>query len=110
MSTLTFNVPGDVIDSLPTDGTVPNHNEIQILDALFLQNQSKVNRILTESKDVLILALLFILFSLPQIDPLIHKLVPYSAKSPYVLLGVKTVLFSICYFIIKNWYLVRNKK
>ena len=55
---------GDSIGSLPTDQSVPNHNEIRLIDTLFKQNQSTINRILSGLKDVLIIGILFIVFSL----------------------------------------------
>lgn len=103
------DVPGDVIDNLPTDQTVPSHNEVQILDTLFRQKQGTMQHILVHSKDVLIVGFLFVIFSLPQIDTLIEKFVPATASSPYILILIKCLLVMAIYFILKNWYLGRKK-
>lgn len=108
MSIAQGNIPGDVIDNLPTDQTVPSHNEIQILDTLFRQKQGTVNHILSQSKDILIVGLLFVIFSLPQIDSIIIKFVPSAEQSPYIAVMIKCLMFMFVYFVLKNWYLVRK--
>lgn len=107
---VSFNndIPGDVITNLPVDQSIPTHTEIQILDTLFKQKQGTIQRVFSGTKDVLIIGFLFILFSLPQIDELIKKFAPSAENSPYILMLVKTVLFMVAYFIIKNMYLVRK--
>lgn len=99
----------DNIDNLPTDQNVPTHTEIQIVDTLFKEKQTTVQRLLAGTKDVLLVGFLFILFSLPQIDGVVCKLVPSSATSPYILLFAKAVAVMFLYFVIKNLYLVRKK-
>lgn len=109
-STPTVNQgPGDPIENLPTDKTVPSHTEIQIVDTLFKQKQTTIQNMLAGTKDVLIVGFVFAILSIPQIDPLITKLVPITATSPYIMLLVKTLIMMIVYFVLKNLYLVRNK-
>lgn len=99
---------GDQIQGLPVDQTVPSHNEIQIMDTLFKQKHGVVNKIMAGSKDMLLAGFLFMLFNIPQIDDMIRKLIPTTATSPYILILVKTILFVVTYFIIKNIYTVRK--
>lgn len=103
-----FEIPGDVLTNLPTDQTVPSHNEIQILDTLFKQKQGNIKHILHHSKDVLIVGILFLAVSLPQVDKLLIKFIPSTEKSPYILLLVKSIMMMVLYFVAKNWYLGRN--
>lgn len=98
---------GDLIDQLPSDQTVPSHNEIQIVDTLFKQ-KSTVDTILVHVKDILIIGLLFVIFSLPQIDNLLQRFITVTQKSPYILIGIKALLFMAVYFLLKNLYLARN--
>lgn len=100
---------GDVIEQLPADMSVPSHNEIRIVDQLFQQKKGIFDRILGQTKDIVILGGLFIVFSLPFIDNLIKKFVTAAGTSPYILIGIKALLFVFSYFIIKNLYLVRKK-
>lgn len=100
---------GDVIEQLPADMSVPSHNEIRIVDQLFQQKKGIFDRILGQTKDIVILGGLFIVFSLPFIDDLIKKFVTAAGTSPYILIGIKALLFVFSYFIIKNLYLVRKK-
>jgi len=108
---ITFDTPkkADNIASLPTDASPPNPSEVQVLDALFKENKSTVQRFLDGTKDVILAGLLFALFFLPQIDDLIKKFFPSSIKSDYILLFIRTCLFMLVYFFLKNFYLVRSK-
>jgi len=99
---------GDYIDQLPSDVSVPSHNEIRIIDQLFQEKKSMLDRILHQTKDIIILAGLFILFSLPFVDNLIKQIITVTTKSQYILICVKALIFVIIYFIIKNLYLVRK--
>jgi hypothetical protein len=100
---------GDVIEQLPADTSVPSYNEIRIVDQLFQQKKGIFDRILGQTKDIVILGGLFIVFSLPFIDDLIKKFVTAAGTSPYILIGIKALLFVFSYFIIKNLYLARKK-
>ena len=108
MATVTFD-SADSIDTLPTDQTVPSHNEIQIMDTLFQQQQSTMERIFTHSKDILLAGILFAILSLQPIDELVQKLIPITQKSSYILIMVKGIAFMVIYFVLKYQYLVRKK-
>lgn len=108
MSINSNSTPGDVITSLPTDSTIPNHDEIRILETLFKQKEKGVNRIFEQTKDVFLIGILFIAFSLPQIDEMIHKIFPSTSNSIYITIFIKALGFMLIYFIIKNWYLCRK--
>lgn len=101
-------IAGDLIEQLPSDTSVPSHNEIRLVDQFFQQKKSLIDRIFNHTKDMIILAGLFILFSLPFVDTIIKKVITIASTSLYILIGVKTLLFVIVYFIIKNIYLVRK--
>jgi hypothetical protein len=98
---------GDSIDSLPTDQSVPSHNEIQVVESLFKQKHTTVQKLLSGAKDSVILLALYVVFSLPIVDSTISKFVDTS-QTPYLMIGVKAVLFVIAYFLITNMYLVRK--
>jgi hypothetical protein len=108
MSSQPETASGDSIDTLPTDQTVPSHNEIQMVENLFKQKQSTVQKLLSGAKEFVLLLLLFIVFSLPQLDSILRKIIS-MAESPYMLIAIKGVLFVVVYFLIKNLYLVRKK-
>jgi len=101
---------GDPIDQLPADTSVPSHNEIRIVDQLFQQKKSIFDKILNQTKDIVVLGGLFIIFSLPFVDNLITKFISAAGTSPYILIGIKALLFVLIYFIIKNLYLARKQK
>jgi hypothetical protein len=98
----------DVITSLPVDANPPSQDEVKILDVLFHKQKGTMEKIFSESKDVLIVGLLYILFSIPQIDSFIIKFIPSAETSIYILLSVKALIFMIAFFILKNWYLCRK--
>lgn len=88
----------DSIQTLPTD---PNKHatpkELQILDAIF-QDEQMQTKIGNNFKMAFYSTLVFILFSLPIIDPILSKFIPNSI----VKLGAKTVLFFIIIFILSK--------
>lgn len=101
-------IAGDLIEQLPSDTSIPSHNEIRLVDQFFHRKKNMFDHILNQSKDILMLAGLFILFCLPFIDNIIKKFITVTSTSSYILIGVKTILFVVIYFIIKNIYLVRK--
>lgn len=103
-----YTLSGDMIEQLPTDGTVPSHNELLITDKLFQQKKKLFDRILSQTKDIIVLCGLFIIFSLPIVDDLIKKFVTIANTSQYILIGTKALLFIALYFVIKNLYLIRK--
>jgi hypothetical protein len=97
----------DKIDELPTDTTAVTGNEIQILDSLFKRQKADINKLLKGTQDIALAGLLFIVFSVKPVEEMIVKFVPSSGTSPYILLGVKAILFMVCLFVLKNMYLAR---
>ena len=59
---------GDDINQLPSDESVPSYNEVRIVDKFFQQKKSIFDRILHQTKDIVILGALFIILSLPFVD------------------------------------------
>jgi hypothetical protein len=102
-------VPSDFIDDLPVDKNPPSESEMNIINSIFSQKQN-IRKLLLGTQDVLLVGFIFILFSLPQIDEYIMKIFPSTTKSPYILIGLKTILFMLFYFISKNIYLARKNK
>ena len=99
---------GDSINNLPFDQTIPTHNEIKLVNSLFKEQKSIFFKILDKSKDLLVLALFFIIFSLPQIDSIIKKFISITNNSLYILISIKALLFVFTYFIINNLYLAKK--
>jgi len=98
---------GDFIDVLPTDTTPLTVDEDKIFTNLF-KNQGKFEKFLNETKDVLLLGGLYVLFSLPYFDEYIFKFFPSAQNSVYILLFVKALFLMLTYFVLKNMYLVRK--
>lgn len=101
----------DLIKNLPTDKVQPSPDEIQMMDILFKNTSSSsygINNLLTELKDVLTLGILFILFSIPQLDTLFNKFIPITSTSPYILILSKTGFIMMFYWIIKHFYLMKK--
>ena len=99
----------DRLQDLPTDKSLPTHNETILINSLF-HKKNTFDTLLKHTKDLLLLAIIFIIFSIPQIDTLIKKFIQPAQTSLYILIGVKTLLFISLFFIINNIYLVRHKK
>lgn len=98
----------DYIEKLPTDKLEPNPNEVQIVNTLFKEKKGVFDTILHDARDIILMGLLFIILNIPQINSLIFKFVPSAENSIYILIGIKTVLFMVIFYILKNIYLVRK--
>ncbi len=94
---------GDFIQNLPTDQSIPNHEELAIVENLFKNHKKTMGNVLYEFRDSIIAGLLFILFSVPQIDQLFHKIVPITEKSFIILLIIKTIIFIVLLYVIINF-------
>ena len=101
-------IMGDIIEELPSDQSVPSHNEIRLVDQLFKKKKGFVDKLLSQTKDILIVGCLFVLFSMPFVDGLITKFITIAGTSPYILIGIKALMFVVVYFLIKNLYLARK--
>jgi hypothetical protein len=111
MSNTQFNssLGGDNISSLPTDKTPPSQDEIHMVNTLFNEhNQGIFRKIMGDMKDTVLIALLFIIFSLPQIDEFIQKFIPSTTKSTYILLFLKAIMMASVWWIIRYFYLSRK--
>jgi hypothetical protein len=98
---------GDPIASLPTDESPPSEDDLRLVNTLFKKNSTFLDKMAIECKDLFIIGVLFIVFSLPFTDRLVSK-IPIAAKSPYILLGIKTLLVMILFWIIKHFHLSRK--
>ena len=97
----------DDIESLPLNNLyVPNSNEKAIVESLFGGSKSSMNNnLINEIKDLVLIAILFVIFSLKNVDELVEKFIPASQNSVYILLMVKTLGMVTLFWIIKNFYL-----
>lgn len=100
------NLYSDDIESLPLDKNyTPSKTETDIVDMLF--GKTKSESVIKELKELVLIAILFFVFSLKNVDDLILKVLPVTQNSVYYLIGVKTIAFSVLFWLVKNFYLSR---
>jgi hypothetical protein len=75
----------DSLLNLPTDKIPPSQSELQIVNTLF-HHKKEINNIFLEAKESLVVGIIFLLFSIPQVDNLIQKFLPVTQNSSYILL------------------------
>ena len=97
----------DVLSTLPTDKIPPTQSELQILNTLF-NHKKEINNILTEAKEAIIVGIIFLLFSIPQLDSFIQKFIPITEKSTYILLLIKILFVIVLFWVIKHFYLIKK--
>ena len=102
------NIKGDSIADLPVDQNPPSPNEIQIIDTLFKNHKSTMEIIMDEAKDSLLVAILVILFCLPQFNNVIIRYIPMTENSIYILLLIKGLMAMLLFWLIKHFYLARK--
>ena len=99
---------GDDISTLPTDKNNPSEVDKNITDTIFGENLSITQKLVKEGKDMIILGVLFVILSLPQLDDIIKKFVPITANSVYMLILIKAILIMVIFWLIKHFYLSRK--
>lgn len=97
---------GDLITNLPVDNNPPSSNEIQLMNTLFEKHRGTINIMAEESKDSLIIAIIVILFSLPQINEIITKISPVDSE--YINLLIKGISAGFLFWLIKHFYLSKK--
>ena len=98
---------GDYIENLPTDKTKPSEEQINLVNNIFKKNCSTMDRLASEFKEGMVIAILFVVFSLPQVDGIIQRFVP-SADNVMVLTGVKAVIVVLLFYFIRNFHLAKR--
>ena len=99
---------GDYIDSLPKDKKSSEYDQQKpIMDTVFGENETLVSRAMRELSNAILIAVLFILFTLQQVDSMIHKNIPNS-NNMFVMYGVKCSAIIILYYLFRNVQLVRK--
>lgn len=99
---------GEMIDTLPTDNTTYTKSQLEIANLLFKENESTMDAVASEIKDALVISILFVIFSLNQIDELVHKIIPSSRSSYAILMGIKCICVVIIFYFVKNFQLSRK--
>jgi len=100
----------DIITQLPVDKTTPTHDELHIVNTLFQNHGTEMNTMFNEAKDAILVGLIYIIFSLPQLDEYIKRFIPIANKSPYFLVLIKALTAIVFYWVVKHFYLSRKPK
>ena len=98
-------INGDFLLNLPVDETPPSPNEAHIVNSLFKEQSNTIQTILLDSKESIIVGILIIGFSMPQIDDVLHKFIPCTINSPYITLVIKGVIGAVLFWVLKYMYL-----
>ena len=98
----------DSIESLPTDKNSTTVKEDIIMNEFFPRNVTIIEEFYGKFNYLITLGVLFFIFSLQQVDELLIKFYPNIGNSKYLLLGAKSVIFTIIYFMICNFHLIRK--
>jgi hypothetical protein len=107
-SLVTKNTLADNLQYLPTNKLSPSPTDLHLTDQIFGPETTFTTKFISEGKESIIIGLLFIIFSLPQIDELIKKILPIARNSVYFLILIKSLLFMIIFWLIKNFYLSKK--
>jgi hypothetical protein len=90
----------DLISGLPTDESEVVENELQILNMIFKENPSSFKAIFKEFYELLIIGILFILFSLPYIDNIVQSVLPIT-NNYYFLVVIKAIFVMFLFWVSK---------
>ena len=98
----------DSLETLTVDKNSVSVKEAMIADELFPQKITIFGELCSKSKYLVLLIILFVLFSLPQTEEFIVKFYPDVSGKPYVVLALKAVCFALVFFALSNIHLVRR--
>lgn len=99
---------GDFILNLPTDKSQPSHTEIKLIESIFKEDTKSMKNVVSEMKDLLIIGLLFFIFSLPQTTLMLERLSPVINRSIYISIGVRAFIVMVLYWLFKHFYFSRR--
>ena len=100
----------DAIINLPSDKSQPSEAELLVLNSIFKEKKSTVQNIMNEAYEPFFVGILFVLFSIPQVDVFINQNIQITQNSLYFLLLVKMLLVMFVFWIIKYFHLSRSPK
>jgi len=95
---------GDELNKLPSTRGVshddPSH--IQLLSNIFGNEKAMaINTVCSSNKDIMIAGMLFLVVNLPPLTSMISGIYK-NAENPWIMVLVKTILFTILLFLILN--------
>ena len=100
------SITGDSISDLPKVKTPADPEDKRVVKSIFGNGgDSGKKSIVAQSRGIVIILALFILFSVPQFDKILSKVIPFTQKSPYILVIIKAILFALIYWLISYFYL-----
>lgn len=99
----------DLIEILPVDKTQPTYDELNVINTLFKTHNNTMNVLFNEIKETLIVGILFLLFSIPQIDDLFKKFIPISNNSIFFLILIKSLFVMLIFWLLKHFNFMLKK-
>ena len=98
----------DTIETLPVEESKPNQEQLALAMSIF-EYEKEMNCVGSEVKDVVSIVILFILFSLPQLDELLKKYIP-QLRNQVFLVTFKCICVVFLYYMFKNYQVIKHQK
>lgn len=103
---------GDMLKKLPTTRGEISHDDpshIQMLSTIFGKERAlEIETVCSYNKEILLAAVLFMFVNIPIIPSIVSK-VYKNAENPWVMLIVKTVVFTLLLFVFTNSKFIRKQ-
>jgi len=99
---------GDFLNSLPTNNVQPSTTEMSVIEKLFETHKDTAKNVVKDFKNEFIVGIVVFALLLPQTDALLLKYVPYTQKSPYILMILKVLIFVLLSWLIRNFWLLKE--
>ena len=95
---------GDLIADLPIDSQQSSTEDIAIIETLLQKHSKVLSNVRGEIQLSVLVGILFVLFSNPIANFAISVAFPGAAASSLILLIVKTVCITLCFWVIVHFY------
>tara|TARA_A100001011_G_C14146793_1_gene772237 strand:+ start:102 stop:410 length:309 start_codon:yes stop_codon:yes gene_type:complete len=100
----------DALSRLPVDSTIPNHDEISMVNELFKKHGSTMDKVIDEFRSPIIYTLIFIVLSLPISTRAVNYLFPSILNEDGNLFTIlaKAIVFIILVYVVQNYTHVKK--
>lgn len=94
----------DQLKSLPTSDFQPAQSELDTIKSIFKTTKVSTFSKLLLLKDGLVIAVTFILISLPFVSNILRKFIPETSYREYLIILIKTVVLVTVYILYKQFF------
>lgn len=103
----TMEMMSDRLETLPVDDSFVEPPDIHLVEQIFKENKEGVGKIASELKPILLVGIIYVLMSIPQVDEIIKKFLPFTRNSTFMFIGFKALVIMILLYFFSNLKVIK---